>query len=285
MASQQTKQSSFVVKAFTNTDAHTYIEKDDCTMKLDSDTCDFELVSAADITKVYVKANILHDNIKILSRTHNEIEVTKECNGSPIDLVMTFKDQKFGIRFDERSSASEKIFVSEYSKIVSRRPCVEYYPSGNVQIKGLKTDDGFNGECKMYHDNVNMLLMIKGEFEDDLPDGPCEFYSEDNNICVKCNNICAGKPNGSGDLYVKSHHIKTIQMKDYSDIYVLDPLFTNKIYSQIDPHYQNTIDRVLFKELTIEEKMMYVYDEIQKMKKEAEPQEQEQTRRGIFNLF
>jgi hypothetical protein len=278
----QTKQSSFVVKAYalSSSDANTktYAEYDNCVMTL-SDNGDFKLSSMKDTNNIYIEANVLRESIFILSRNDNNDGTD---NNTHIDIELTFLDKTFGIRFDERSSASEKKFMDEHNLIVSKKQSIEHYASGNIKFEGPKTESGFNGQCKLYHDNDKKIIMIDGEFEDSKPDGSCVFHSEDGIIHLACLNVSSGKPNGSGCLTIDNHDIETIQMVDYSDIDTMDPLFTTKIYSKIDPDYQNKIERIQFMNMSIDKRLLFIYDELQKMKTTCEPQKQP---RGIFGLF
>jgi len=278
----QTKKSSFVVKVYalssSDADTKTYTEYDDCVMTL-SDIGDFKLASTKDENNIYIEANVSRERIFILSRNDND-DGTDE--NKHIDIELTFLDKTFGIRFDERSSVSEKKFMHEHNLIMSKKQGIEYYVSGNIKFEGPKTESGFNGQCKLYHDSDKKIIMIDGEFEDSLPDGSCVFHSEDGIIHLACLNISSGKPNGSGCLTFDTNDIKTIKMTDYNDIDTMDPLFTTKIYSKIDPDYKNKIKRIQFVNMTVDERLLFIYDELQKIKTTDEPQKQP---RGIFGLF
>jgi hypothetical protein len=265
-----------------------YDKKDDCKMLLNLQNGDFKISKIDDSQKVYLDTNIVDKNVTILSRERHNVPSmncltadTEPVSREPesvqsirilksdltIDYEMYFNGNKFGIRFCNRSSASEKNFFDEFNKLKKKYEFVERYPSGNKKIEGVRTEKGYCGMCIEYYDRESGPIKYMGEFEDSMYDGEGEFFSEDGMIRLSCKNICSGKPNGVGRLVVgRNKIVRMIEMKDHSNLLSKDPRYTNNIYAQINPDYQNTIEMFRFDEMTVDERMIYLLKEIQKLR-------------------
>lgn len=247
-----------------------YEKKDDCLMVLGLTGNERGMLRIkSDTTKTeYYVVDIINENLIILSREkHNIMSMYNIIDGCGVmDYEMYYKGNKFGIRFDSRSSAAEKNFFDEFTKLRKAVQFVERYPSGNKKIEGMKTDDGYNGYCIEYYDSLKSPIKYMGEFEDGEYDGSGEFFSEDSNIRLVCNNICNGIPNGIGKLIVGRNRI--IQNVDMGTIlyYASSPSYTNQICMDLFPEYEDLIEQANFDAIkTIDEKMMYLLKKIQKL--------------------
>lgn len=291
--------SSYVVELFRwNPIENVYEKKDDCTMTLDLVTGDFKVVSATPGTEkseqTFININVITDNFSIISRErqnvasmHNLSRSTpgiSETKDLTIDYEMRFETHRFGIRFDSRSSASETNFFNEFTKLRTRCKFTERYRSGNIKIEGTKTPSGYNGFCIEYYDKEGSPIKYMGEYEDGIYDGEGEFFSEDGNIRISCKNICSGKPNGIGRLVVGRNRVtKNIDMKEYADIKSTDLKYTNTIYARIEPMYDELMELLNFETLTIENRTMYLFRELQKLRNSLKTDPQAQ--KSFFNLF
>lgn len=275
-----------------------YDKMDDCKMLLNLQNGDFKISKIDDSQKVYLTTNIVEKDITILSRERHNVPsmncltadtvpiaresatrepATREPDSQQsirilksdltIDYEMYFEGNKFGIRFCNRSSASEKNFFDEFNKLKKKYEFVERYPSGNKKIEGVRTEKGYCGMCVEYYDKESGPIKYVGEFEDSLYDGEGEFFSEDGLIRLMCKNICSGKPNGMGRLIIgRNKFVRMIEMKNFNNLSSKDPRYTNNIYAQINPDYLNTLEMFRFEELTVEEQMIYLLKEIQKLR-------------------
>lgn len=290
--------SSYVVELFRwNPVDNIYEKKDDCTMTLDISTGDFTVVSASLVGKkpeqTYISVNVINDNFSIISRERQNIASLHNLSRSnasqlnrdlTIDYEMRFENHRFGIRFDSRSSASEANFFNEFTKLRTKCKFTERYPSGNIKIEGTKTNSGYNGFCIEYYDKEGSPIKYMGEYEDGKYDGEGEFFSADGNIRISCKNICSGKPNGVGRLVVGRNRVtKDIDMKDYADIKSIDPKYTNTIYARIEPMYDELMELLNFEALSLENRTMYLFREIQKLRTSASKGQPQQ--KSFFNIF
>jgi hypothetical protein len=298
--------SKYIVELFRwDTHKHVYEKKDDCIMILNTNSGLFEILPKDNFTMTknvtnglvniiqsdkstkpsYIKANINKDNVCIISREahkiaslHNVSRIVEDSKDvgigeivrSPeitIDYEMTINGNKFGIRFDSRSNASERNFFMEYSKLKTKYQSAEFYQSGNIKIEGMKTQDGFTGTCVEYYDSKTQSIKYVGEFEDGIYDGEGEFFSIDGNIRLSCKNICGGKPNGVGRLVVgKNYASKIVQMKDVHDIPTKTDDYAKKVYAKIEPNYEEILDTLAFIELSLEERILFLFKELRKLK-------------------
>lgn len=271
----------YVVELFCwNTTTNTYERKDDCVMTLNTIDGAFELTSDEKTNgKVYVKANINKDEMHIISRESHKIasmynisQNSDTCDKNVITFDYEIRvggsiGKMFGIRFDPRSSASENNFYTEFSKIKSKYQSVDYYPSGNIRLEGMKTSKGFTGTCIEYFDSKIPRIKYLGEFEDDIYDGEGEFFSQDCNIRLLCKNICAGKPNGIGRLVIgRNHDRRDINMKDFSHLQSKSNDYTKRIYADIEPDYEEILELMNFSSLSLEERTMFLFREFRKIK-------------------
>src|SRR5271169_3380070 len=116
-----------------NVTNNSYERKDDCIMTLNLTDGAFELTSV-DKTDgkytVYARANVTKDNMHIISRELHKIASMYNISQNLDEKeVITFDyeiragtgvSKMFGIRFDPRSSASERNFYTEFTKIKSK---------------------------------------------------------------------------------------------------------------------------------------------------------------------
>lgn len=247
-----------------------YEKKDDCLMILNLTGNDRGILKIkSDSTKTeYLEVDIVNENLVILSREkHNIASMYNIIDGTGvIDYEMYYKGDKFGVRFDARSSVADKNFLTEFNKLRKVVQFVERYPSGNKKIEGMKTDDGYTGYCVEYYDHVNSPIKYMGEFEDGEYDGAGEFFSEDSNIRLICNNIFSSKPNGMGKLIIgRNKIVQVIDMKTIA-FQAQSPKYTNQICASLFPEYEDLIEQANFEEIkTVDEKMMYLLKKIQKL--------------------
>jgi hypothetical protein len=298
---QDSVKSSYIVELFRwNHTNDCYEKKDDCTMSLDINTGDFTVTSTPidkKNTQIYISVNIINDNFSIISRERHNIASLHNLStlginqqnhvDLTIDYEMRYMNHKFGIRFDSRSSASETIFFNEYTKIRSTCNFTERYASENIKIEGKKTSKGYNGFCIEYYDTEESHIKYIGEYEDGKYDGEGEFFSEDGNIRLSCKNICSGKPNGHGKLVIgRNRMTKIIEMKDYIDIKSTNPKYTNLIYALIDPKYVELMELLNFEALSITDRTMYLFNELQKLKTSTKQEVVSQVgQKSFFNMF
>jgi hypothetical protein len=270
---------------------NTYKSHGDCLMILDTIDGMFQIMSASfdmkdkkqvltdssqsPSSQVYIKANIYKDDLCVISRVEHNIasmyNVSQDSLSKESVIVLDYEiklgQKKFGVRFDSRSNASGTNFYEEYMNIKTRYQSSDKYPSGNIRIEGMKSDQGYNGLCVEYYDERKLCVKYIGEFEDGKYDGEGEFFSKDGNVRLSCKNICSGKPNGIGRLIIgKNHDVKTLTMKDFSDLSSKSDNYVNDIYHRIDPKYQETLDLLNFAALSIEDRTMYLFKELRKLK-------------------
>lgn len=250
-----------------------YEKKDDCLMILNLSGNDRGLLKIkSDSTKTdYLSINIVNEDLIILSREKHNIASMHNCidkldGTGVIDYEMYYKGNKFGIRFDARSSVAEKNFMDEFNKLRKVVQFVERYPSGNKKIEGMKTDDGYNGYCIEYYDRIDSPIKYMGEFEDGEYDGSGEFFSNDSNIRLVCNNICNGIPNGYGRLIIgRNKVVHNVDMKTVK-INAHNLTYTDQICASLEPDYENIIEQMNFEAIkTVDEKMIYLLKKIQKL--------------------
>jgi hypothetical protein len=279
---------SYIIELFKwKPETYIYEKADDCVMTLNQKTGDFKIISA-DNNVPYVGLNIIEDNFHIISRERQNIASLNNISNNisedlKIDYEMKFKNHRFGIRFDARSAASEANFYDAYMCLKHICKFSERYPSGNISIEGTKTESGYNGYCIEYYDMIHSPVKYMGEFEDGEYDGEGDFFSSDGLIRLNCKNICAGKPNGIGRLIVgRNKIIHTIDMKKFSSLDASHEEYTNNIYKQIEPKYDELLVLLGFEAMTVESQTMYLFREIQKIKTMMKDQKQSKT---FFNLF
>ena len=278
---------SYIIELFRwKPDRYVYEKADDCLMTLNIKTGDFKIVSA-DNNVPYVGLNIIEDNFYIISRERQNIASLNNISEDlKIDYEMKYKNNKFGIRFDARSAASEANFYKEYMCLKNICKFSERYPSGNIKIEGTKTESGYNGYCIEYYDNIQSPIKYMGDFEDGEYDGEGDFFSSDGLIRLNCKNICAGLPNGIGRLIVgRNKIIHNINMKNYNHLNSLNTDYTNQIYKLIEPKYDELLELLGFEAMTIETQTMYLFRELQKLKNIFKDQNQKQSKLPFFNLF
>lgn len=263
---------------------HHYEKKDNCIMALNTETGDLTIKSDDDRKIAYVSVNVIKDDIVIMSRKNYMTRQNQVFNQLEfVECEMRFKGNRFALRFDSRSSAAEKNFSKEFTILRNKHTVTSFYQSGNRKIEGMKTEDGYNGMCIEYYDQVDSPVKYVGEFEDGLYDGEGDFFSMDGNIRLVCKNICSGKPNGFGKLIVGKNKLsKLIEMKQYSQLNSLDDQYLSKIYAKIEPKYNDMIELLNFEKLTLEERLSYLFLELQKMK--SDKSEPKQTK-SFFNMF
>jgi len=274
-----------------NDSTNTYEHKDDCIMSLDTCKGTLKIMSHTSVTaskEVYMLIDIVNDDFSIISRSRNNIasmyNVSSHLLDKTIDYEMRYKNHRFGVRFDIRSSASESNFYEKYDVLRSKHRFTEKYASGRIKLEGSKTNKGADGICIEYYDLKNSPIKYVGEFEDGMYDGEGEFYSNDGNIHLLCKNICSGKPNGKGFLRIgRNKDSKILEMKDFKDLSSNSCDYTNTIYSRLEPKYTEMMMLMQFEALTLNDKLMYLFSEIQELKKTS-PNTTAQSR-SFFNLF
>jgi hypothetical protein len=244
---------TYIIELFTwkNTES-VYEKKDDCLMilNLSGKQMGYLTIKSDNKELEYMTVDILNENLVILSREkHNVMSMWNVINNSQvIDYEMYYNGTKFGIRFDTRSSAAEKNFLTEFNKL----------------RKAVQTDDGYNGYCIEYYDNVNSPIKYMGEFEDGEYDGVGEFFSEDSNIRLICGTICNGVPNGHGKLIIGKN--KIVQNVDMKKIKYLanSPSYTNQICMDLFPEYNDLIEQVNFEAMgSVDDKLIYLLKKLQ----------------------
>ncbi len=268
-----------------------YVKKDDCTLilNLNGDDRGTLKIKFDNAKTEYLVIDIINEDLAILSREkHNIMSMHNIIDGTGvIDYEMYYRGNKFGIRFDARSSVAEKNFFDEFNKLRKVVQFVERYPSGNKKIEGMKTDDGYNGYCIEYYDRLNSPIKFMGEYEDGEYDGAGEFFSEDSNIRLICNNICNGVPNGIGKLIIgRNKIVQNVDMKTITTN-AHNLTYTNQICTGILPEYEDIIEQANFEAMkTVDEKMMYLLKKIQKLSSSKNMQSNNQSAfRSVTRFF
>lgn len=235
----------FIIELFTyNPITNKYDKKDDCTMSVNDDG-NFVIENKVK----YLSVNLKKDNVIILDRRSSNMSFEYE---------MSCNNLKFGIRFDVRSSAAEKHFFNVFNKIRSGVVVIEKYASGRNKIEGMKSDTGFNGMCIEYYDLDNSPIKYIGEFEDSVYDGHGEFFTEDGMIRLVCDNICSGKPNGMGRLYIIDV-LHKIQFKEFKTKHTLSKEYIHELCLTVDKEYQERVLLENFKRLSTEDRTIELY--------------------------
>lgn len=265
--------SSYLVKLFKFDNAkQSYEEREDCKLTL-SDSGKMT-VMGTDSNYIYIDVDVNEDDVYGTSKKNY-----KQCT---FDLEMYCNGIPFGVQFDANSASASTDFVTNLDKIRKKKYSIEYYRSGNKRLEGLQVDGQFIGSCIEYYDRDDSPIKYIGDFEDGLYDGEGEFFSVNGELCLTCNNICSGKPNGKGKLVVgQNKQIETIEMKEYKDLKSTDDNFTDQIYSRINPEHETVLELVRFERMDTDNKLMYLFDELQKLKVSGKKPE----RRSIFNLL
>lgn len=284
---------SYIVDLFEFDDSQNrYKFKDSCVMTLEQGSGNLIITSDICKDKIHVSINIINDDVAIISREKHHIaglyKITSiesnvvQCIDTAIDYVLRYKNFTFGVRFDTRSTSSANHFFGEYTKIRTTHRFIEKYESGRIKLEGSKINKGPNGLCIEYYDLDNSPIKYVGQFEDGKYDGEGEFYSDDGNIKLHCKNICAGVPNGNGFLVVGRNKIhRTIQMKQFKHLKSISDTYTNDIYATLEPDYGTVMNLIRFEALSLEDRTLYLFGEIQKLKMEnIKP-----TKESIFNIF
>lgn len=252
--------STFLIKYYVwDNKENNYQGGQDCVLMLNTDG-KFE-ISKMDEPVIMVKANILKDNIALISRNKHK---NNRHDNIVIDYEMYYDDIKFGFRFDARSSAAEVKFRNEYDNIIHKIQTIQKYKSERIHIEGHQVNGNFEGMCIEHYDKSKSPIKYIGEFEDGLYDGHGEFYSKCGNIKLTCNNICSGKPNGKGLLIVgkKSYELN---MEDYKHCEIDDDYLVN-IYAELDINYKLRLEELTFNQKDLNDKLLYLLREIQKIK-------------------
>lgn len=278
----------YIIELFKwNDSSNAYEYKDDCIMKLNTSTGILEITSSLKNDQSYMLIDIMNDDFSIVSRTKNNIASMYNAflgTDKTIDYEMQFKNNKFGVRFDSRSSASESNFYEKYDILRTQHRFTDKYASGRIKLEGKKTNKGANGICIEYYDLPNSPIKYVGEFEDGVYDGEGEFYSSDGNIRVLCRNISSGKLTGKGFLRIgRNRESKTLDMKQFIDLKSTDFDYTNSIYLQIEPKYTEMMELLSFESLSLDDKMTYLFTEQQKIKQAQYVSAQKG--RSFFNLY
>lgn len=285
MSDLKSTTNTYIIEVFCwNTSTNKYEKKDDCLMSLDTFNGDLNVVSSTikqpdnNSSKAnnnnplcYVSINVIKDNFSIISRKHHKIAsmYNTMCGATEVlfEYELQFEGRKFGIRFDQRSAAAEDNFYTEYTKLRSKYQCTEYYASKRIKMEGNKVNNRYDGFCVEYYDLPGSPIKYTGQFEDGKYDGDGDFFSSDGNIKLSCNNICAGKPNRIGRLVIgRNRDTKNITMADFKDLISTDPNYTNDILARVEPDYENLMALLKFESMTLEERSMYLFKEILKLK-------------------
>jgi hypothetical protein len=271
--------SSYIIELFKwNSDEGKYQKKDDSLLYLDEDG--LLLITNEDKTKEYLRVNIRDNYIVILSRKKTKHASLHNTNFT-IDYEMFFEGYKFGFRFDARSTSSEKNFFDLFTKVKDKREDTEYYESGNKRIEGMKTDNGYNGVCVEYYDEKESRIKYVGEFEDNDYDGEGEFFSKCGNLRLVCKNICSNRPNGKGKLIIgKNKEVRVLNMKDYYSYNSKSDNYVNNLYKELEPEYEKIMTFIKFDSMNINEKLYYLFDELQKIKADKTIKKE-----SFFNIF
>lgn len=281
---------SYIVDIFKFDALHNRYEfKDSCNMTLDKESGNLRITSDTCEDTLYLSVNIINEDIAIISREKHHIAQLYKITsfGGPsidttIDYVLRYKNFTFGIRFDTRSTSSANNFFEEYTKIISIHRFIDKYDSGRVKLEGSKTNRGANGLCIEYYDLDKSPIKYVGEFEDGKYDGEGEFYSADGNIKLNCKNICANIPNGKGFLVVGRNKIhRTIEMKEFEYLKTTSNTYTNDVYATLEPEYETVMNMIRFEGLNLEDRTLYLFNEIQKLK----IANIKSNKSSIFNLF
>jgi len=303
MTESKSTPNTYITEVFCwNTGTSKYEKKDDCLMTLDTSNGDFNVISSTikqsdnksktNINKPlhYISVNVIKDNFSIISRKHHKIasmynaaDAMCGTNELVFEYEFQYEGDKFGIRFDQRSAAAEDNFYTEYTKLRSKYQSTEYYASKRIKMEGNKVSNRYDGFCVEYYDLPGSPIKYMGQFEDGKYDGDGEFFSSDGNIRLSCNNICAGKPNRIGRLVIgRNRDVKNITMVDLRDLSPTDPNYTNNILARVEPDYENLMALIKFESMTLEERTMYLFKELLKLKATGTVPKQA---KSFFNLF
>lgn len=242
------------------------------------DSCTMTLNTLSGVLNIdhHVLVNVLNDNFAIISRNRynapSSTYIISDHELVPkliaIDYEMMYNNQRFGVRFCNRSSASATDFNEKYDKLRSQYRFIERYPSGRIKLEGSKTNKGATGICIEYYDKVMSPIKYVGEFDDGTYDGAGEFFSVDGNIHLICKNICNGVPNGKGFLRIGRDKVRQpIEMKDFKNFKSTSATYTNDIYATIESDYSTIMEQVHFESLSLDDKLTHLFNEVQTLKK------------------
>ena len=202
------------------------------------------------------------------------INQVKTCNNE-YDIEIFYSTKKFGIRFDSYSSSAKTKFIEKYYKCKSSIYHKEYYPGGQLKSEG-EYDNSLNLYSGKYfeyyenkYDNNDIKVKFIGEVDDNEYDGKGKFYSYDGIISIEANNICNSIPNGNGIIYLNNKKYKIIDFENFEDLNSKDNNYCNNILKRIlkDDDYEKIIEEEKFKSLSSDEKLLYLFNEINYVKK------------------
>lgn len=189
--------------------------------------------------------------------------------------------------FDSQSTSAFTDFKQTFTNMINTMIDTINYPSGYLYYFGETIDnDTMKQPCgtgTTHYDTAMRKIKYVGEFENGKYDGAGEFFSYDNKISIKANNISNGIPTQNGilkiNLGVKSitydidfdYLFESFNLTDKKDkrFFVKSDIFVKNV---ADLYWtdEESIDSVMFREKSINDKHIEIWNQIQKLNNKIE---------------
>jgi len=247
--------SKYIVSIFTYNGDSTYTQFGDGLLKIEGSKLELSYEKEKEEIKL-IEESIKGNSIYILSNV--------KTKSNTYDFEIVINNIRFGIRFDSSSSESKNNFVKEFEKQKSSSIKQSMYPSGNLHIEGVQCDGNFGENCIEYYDSPVRIIKYVGDFEDCEYDGSGTFYSQNGLFRLVIPNICSNRPNGLVTLYIANEKNKEINWDDNKELSELDitsDTFIEEVLKIISiDSYKNIVEKAKFRTLSLDEKLDYLYD-------------------------
>ena len=193
------------------------------------------------------------------------------------------------IRFDKSSASAYADFKKTFIAMTNTQIETVNYANGRVwyigEVLHVKEGDKLvdrvaHGQGTFYYDGAKSQQKYVGEFENGKYDGAGIFYSYDGKLSVSANNISNGIPTQKGKLSVNFNKFSEVfevdfshvfekmsskySTKDEKQIFVRSDDFV-KIITQMYWNSDEPIERTIFREQTVEDKQVEIWNKINEL--------------------
>lgn len=275
------KYSNDIASSDSPKDAHVELGKSDCghniikvrSKKLESDNSNI----------VYLNKLITKDFPNVKFDDYN-LECVLEYTNCYSSLNPVNKSR---IKFDNASSGAYTKFKTNLEEMVNTTIETVTYANGRIFYIGeILNKNGQrvpNNKGTFYYNGVKRRPKYNGECENGKYDGQGIFYSYDGKLSISANNISKGIPNSKGKLKIGFKGINEVIEIDFGEFF--DKYYNhskeckqefvrsdNFVKFVTDKYWYNNepIDRVIFRDHTIEDKHDELWDKINKLNIEVE---------------
>lgn len=219
-------------------------------------------------------------------------DISMECFLEYKDYNVTSGETKSVIKFDKSSASAYTTFKKTFTEMMCTQNETIYYPSGrvwyvgqvlHVEEAGKLVDRVAHGTGTWYYDGVGSRVKYQGEWENGKFDGAGVFYSFDGKMSITANNISSGIPIGNAKLSIGFNRTSEIIPINFTEFF--DKLFdTNKqgkvsfaradnFVKSVVQHYwsaEEPIERVIFREQSVEDKHVELWNKINELTNRVE---------------